>query len=190
VFTYSLGDGAELGMLEPWHAEEFLETVERCREDLKPDIPVAYSVHTVHDARQHLQRFANGHATDTEHLFGIWLHGKFVGITQLFFFDTTRGTCQMGVWLAPEAQGRGLVTRACRHVIDWAIRVRGMKRVEWTNSPSNVRSAAVARRLGMTREGLLRSAWVVGGVRQDNEVWSILAEEWPTPEQPNRRSRA
>jgi RimJ/RimL family protein N-acetyltransferase len=55
-----------------------------------------------------------------------------------------------------------------------------MSRVQWTNNPTNARSSAVARRLGMTREGLLRSAWQVGGVRKDSEVWSIIAEEWPT----------
>jgi RimJ/RimL family protein N-acetyltransferase len=32
-----------------------------------------------------------------------------------------------------------------------------MKRVRWTNNPTNVRSGAVARRLGITREGLLRT---------------------------------
>jgi RimJ/RimL family protein N-acetyltransferase len=30
----------------------------------------------------------------------------------------------------------------------------------------------------MTREGLLRSNAVIDGVRHDNELWSILANEW------------
>jgi RimJ/RimL family protein N-acetyltransferase len=98
---------------------------------------------------------------------------------QVFNFDAAMGSCELGVWLDPEVQGRGLITQACRYVIDWAIQVRGIRRVQWGNNPTNTRSSAVARRLGMTREGLLRSAWQVGGVRKDTEVWSILAEEWP-----------
>ena len=180
MFAHALGDGAELGMLEPWHAEEFLETVERSREHLLAAIPVAHHVHTIDDARAYLQRFADGHAKDVEHLFGIRLDAALVGVVMLFSFDTTNATCEMGVWLAPQAQGRGLVTQACRYVLDWAIRVRGMKRVQWTHSPANVRSRAVAGRLGMTHEGVLRSAWTLGGVRTDNVVWSVLAEEWPT----------
>jgi RimJ/RimL family protein N-acetyltransferase len=182
VFAHPLGDGAELGMLEPWHAEEFLDAVRRSREHLLPAIPVAHTVHTVEDARAYLRRFADGHAKDAEHLFGIRLDGALVGVTMLFTFDTLRGTCEMGVWLAPEARGRGLVTRACRYVLDWAFETRGMKRVQWTHSPDNDRSAATARRLGMTREGVLRSAWTLGGVRTDSVVWSVLAEEWPTKE--------
>jgi RimJ/RimL family protein N-acetyltransferase len=182
MFTHPLGDGAELGMLEPWHAEEFLQAVERSREHLLAAIPAAHTVHTVEDARAYLRLFADGHASDVKHLVGIWLDGTLVGLTMLFDFDARRGTCEMGVWLAPEARGRGLVTRACRYVLDWAIGVRGMKRVQWTHSPGNDRSAAVARRLGMTREGVLRSAWTLGDRRTDQVVWSVVAEEWPTKE--------
>jgi RimJ/RimL family protein N-acetyltransferase len=65
-------------------------------------------------------------------------------------------------------------------MIDWAFRVRGMARVEWHNDPENVRSAAVAKRLGMTREGVLRSSFVLGGTRHDTEIWAILSSEWPS----------
>ena len=44
--------------------------------------------------------------------------------------------------------------------------------------PANVRSAAVAERLGMTREGTLRSSFVVNGTRHDTEIWAILSSEW------------
>jgi ribosomal-protein-serine acetyltransferase len=89
------------------------------------------------------------------------------------------GVCELGVWLAPEAQGRGLVTRAARHLIAWAFTVRGLTRVEWHCAVHNERSIAAARRLGMTREGVLCSAFTVNGARQDAEVWSLLAGDPP-----------
>jgi ribosomal-protein-serine acetyltransferase len=181
MFAQSLGDGAELAMLEPWHAEEFFATLDRARPDLIAAIPAAHKVHSVDEARATLQQWADAHAADTRHLFGVWSDGEFVGVVQLFSFDAAMGTCEMGVWLAPWVQGRGLITKACWHVLDWAFRVRGMRRVQWCNNPENVRSGAAARRLGMTREGLLRSAFALDGKRWDNEVWSLIAEEWPTP---------
>jgi RimJ/RimL family protein N-acetyltransferase len=87
-------------------------------------------------------------------------------------------TCEIGVWLDPSVEGRGLITKAVTHMIDYAVRVRGIKRVEWYCAPANVRSKAAAARLGMTYEGTLRSSFVVNGVRLDSEVWSVLAEEW------------
>jgi SAM-dependent methyltransferase len=93
-------------------------------------------------------------------------------------FDRRSGICEIGVWLSPQAQGRGLMTRAARHLIDWAIRERGMSRVEWHTDPRNDRSRSVARRLGLTFEGVRRSSHVVADERRDAEVWAVLAHEW------------
>lgn len=41
-------------------------------------------------------------------------------------------------------------------IIDWAVDERGIHRVEWLLSTGNTASSAVARRLGMTKEGVLR----------------------------------
>ncbi len=82
------------------------------------------------------------------------------------------------MWIAPEAEGRGLITSAVEALIEWAVEVRGMVRVEWRAVPTNDRSLAVAKRLGMTREGVLRQAFLHNGEYRDVEVWTLLAEEW------------
>jgi RimJ/RimL family protein N-acetyltransferase len=53
-----------------------------------------------------------------------------------------------------------------------------MTRVEWRTIPANERSTAVARRLGMTREGVLRASFPLGGTLHDTVVWALLADEW------------
>lgn len=73
--------------------------------------------------------------------------------------------------------GRGLVTRATRVTIDWAIRERGVHRVEWWVSPENAPSIAVARRLGMRKDGVLRESYLYRGERHDEEIWSVPAPE-------------
>ncbi|GAA3368135.1 hypothetical protein GCM10020367_05260 [Streptomyces sannanensis] len=39
-------------------------------------------------------------------------------------------------------------------------------------------SINVAKRLGMTRDGVLRESYPHCGVRQETEIWSVLASEW------------
>jgi RimJ/RimL family protein N-acetyltransferase len=63
-------------------------------------------------------------------------------------------------------------------MIDWAVAERGMTRVEWRTLPANERSIAVARRLGMQREGVLRKTFPLGGTVHDTEVWALLADDW------------
>jgi RimJ/RimL family protein N-acetyltransferase len=179
VFAHPLADGAELRPLEPWQAEEFAAHVAQVRAHLAPWIPFATRVVDVESAREMLQRYADDQARDGGRLYGIWRDGSLIGGTLFRTFDAESGMCEVGVWLAPEAEGGGLINRAVRHMIDWAIRVRGIARVEWHTDTNNVRSKAAAQRLGMTFEGVLRSSFKVDGERRDTEVWSVLADEWP-----------
>jgi ribosomal-protein-serine acetyltransferase len=178
VFACDLGGGARLRPLEPWQAEEFASHVDTVRAHLTPWVPFATRIVDVAGARELLQHFADEQARDGGRLYGIWIDDALSGGTLFRTFDAGSGVCEIGVWLAPAAQGRGLVTRAATLMIDWAVDVRGISRIEWRTSPENSRSRAVARRLGMTLEGVLRSSADLGGVRHDMEVWSVLADEW------------
>ncbi|WP_230414755.1 GNAT family N-acetyltransferase [Micromonospora tarapacensis] len=75
-------------------------------------------------------------------------------------------------------RGRGLVTRAVGRLVDWVVDERGLHRVEWRTNAGNARSIAVARRLGMRRDGVLREVLPGPDGRIDLEVWSVLAPEW------------
>ncbi|WP_330460945.1 GNAT family N-acetyltransferase [Streptomyces sp. NBC_00820] len=181
MFALPLTDAAQLRPLEPWQAQEFLAHIDRARPLVDPWIPWATFSTDLGSATATLQRYADRLAADGGRIHGIWLDGTLVGGVMFTRFDSAAGTCEIGCWLEPAGQGKGLATRACRALVDWAFAERGMSRVEWWVAPGNVRSVEVARRLGMTREGVLRQRSTYRGVRRDSEVWSVLAEEWPPP---------
>jgi RimJ/RimL family protein N-acetyltransferase len=179
MYAISLGDdGAELRPLEPWHDGEFLAHLERGRDFISQYVAFGVGVDDVASARAVLQSYADKRAADTGSLHGLWLDGKLVGGLLFRIFDAASGNCEAGCWLEPAAAGRGLVTRGMRYLIDWAVEERGMHRVEWIASAANQPSINVARRLGMTREGVQRESYPYRGVRHDMEVWTVLAPEW------------
>ncbi|WP_049578000.1 GNAT family N-acetyltransferase [Streptomyces sp. SBT349] len=178
MLSTPLGPGAELCPLEPWQAEELAAFTDRARDHLSPWLPWAHDVTDTESARGFLQRYADRQAADSGRILGIRLDGALVGGTIFRVFSAAQGSCEIGAWLSPEAQGRGLVTRAAGAMIEWAVEARGLARVEWLVSPANAPSIAVARRLGMTHEGTLRSVFGMSGTRHDLEVWAVLAEEW------------
>jgi RimJ/RimL family protein N-acetyltransferase len=63
-----------------------------------------------------------------------------------------------GYWLAPEARGRGIATRALRLITDWTIATTDLIRLDLYTDLENDRSGAVAQRVGFAREGI-RKAW-------------------------------
>ncbi|MFF5229197.1 GNAT family N-acetyltransferase [Dactylosporangium sp. NPDC000521] len=177
MFSVALTEAAQLRPLEPWQAEEFLAHMDRARKTVDPWIPWAGASTDLETARATLQRYADLAARDAGRLFGIWLDGTLVGGTMFVAFDAKAGTCEIGCWLEPAGQKRGLVTRAVRVLVDWAVHTRGIHRVEWRCRPDNTASSAVARRLGMRRDGVLREVSPYQGIRHDLEIWSLLSTD-------------
>ncbi|MBI3744961.1 MAG: GNAT family N-acetyltransferase [Chloroflexi bacterium] len=64
----------------------------------------------------------------------------------------------IGYWLAPEARGRGVATRAVRLLVDWSFATSTTVRMELYTDVENERSGRVARRAGFEPEGI-RRAW-------------------------------
>jgi RimJ/RimL family protein N-acetyltransferase len=64
----------------------------------------------------------------------------------------------VGYWLAPEARGRGVATRAVRLLVDWTFGTTAVIRLELYTDAGNERSGRVARRAGFEFEGI-RRAW-------------------------------
>lgn len=99
------------------------------------------------------------------------------------------GSAEIGYWLAPEARGRGLMSRSVDLVLDAAFGRLGLVRVFWRAFVGNGASRAVAERAGFRVEGELRLGGVQRGVRRDEWVGSVLATD-PRPRRVGERSGA
>ena len=168
----------EVRDLEPWHAEELAEFFRRSGPDLYDWLPWEH-FESAEATLPFLTRFAEGRGTDTRRLFGLWLDGSLVGGTLFPTINARAGTAELGVFLAREARGQGIVTQTVEAMITWAFDTRGLRRLEWRCAPDNAPSRAIPQRLGFTHEGTLRQVFQVRDDLHDLEVWSLLRHEWP-----------
>jgi RimJ/RimL family protein N-acetyltransferase len=81
---------------------------------------------------------------------------------------------EVGYMLAPEARGRGTMTRALRLLVAWAFAELALTRVQAFASPDNARSIALLERLGFAREGVLRA---YRGPGEDRVAFAVLPGE-------------
>lgn len=167
----------EVRDLEPWHSEEFAEFFVRCGPDLYEWLPWEH-FESADAARDFIKSFADGRAQDSRRLYGLWLDDTLVGGTLFPSINVRAGTAELGVFLAKEARGQGIVTRTVEAMIEWAFGERNLRRLEWRCAPGNEPSRAIPQKLGFTHEGTLRQVFKVREDFHDLEVWSLLRAEW------------
>lgn len=102
-----------------------------------------------------------------------------VGDLAAFVDDDDPRLARVGVTFARSAQGRGYATEALTALLDYLLLTRGKHRVSADCDARNTASGALLRRVGMRQEAThRRSAWWKGEWT-DEEVYAVLAEEWP-----------
>jgi ribosomal-protein-alanine N-acetyltransferase len=79
--------------------------------------------------------------------------------------------------LAPHA-GRGYMAEGLALTLRVAFRSLRLHRIEANVQPSNVRSIALVRAAGFTREGFSRRYVRIAGRWRDHERWAMLVEDW------------
>lgn len=105
-----------------------------------------------------------------------------IGDLVLFHLDAEAGSAEIGWVVSPAASGRGLATEAVRALIDTAFQAYGLRRLVAQIDPDNVRSVALAERLGMRREAhFVEKDWFKGRWG-DLLVYAVLAREWGSPQ--------
>ncbi len=107
----------------------------------------------------------------------IVLDDSIVGMAGYPGVDWDNRSTRIGYWLNEAHQGRGIVTAAVRLLVDHALKVWQLNRVEVHAATENRRSRAIPERLGFREEGTLRRAQLVDGRYLDSVVYSTLAAD-------------
>jgi RimJ/RimL family protein N-acetyltransferase/ribosomal protein S18 acetylase RimI-like enzyme len=104
-------------------------------------------------------------------------------------FVAEHRVAEIGYALARRAWGRGFATSAARLVVGAAFRTYSqLERVRASADPRNHASIRVMEKLGMRREGLLRSNRPCRGELTDEVVYGLLRHEWRVPSFEVRRA--
>ncbi len=178
MFRRTIDDEVALLLLEEHHAPELFRVIEAHRSHLRRWLPwLDHNTRPEHTAafiRASLAQFAarDGLAC------GILVRGALAGVCGLHRVDWANRRTSIGYWLAEEHQGRGVVTRACRGILDYVFGELGLNVAEIACAPGNARSCAVPERLGFTREGTLRQREWLYDHFVDHHVYGITAGEW------------
>ena len=172
---WDLGEGVRIRTLVPGDADALFMLVDANRERLRPWMIWEPTTTSPADTLAFIER-SRASSSDAE-ANGIWVQGKLAG-TMGLAIETLANGAEIGYWIGGDYEGQGLITRGCRRFFDEGFQALGLHRIELKAAEGNVRSQAVAERLGMTREAVLREAVRVHDGYLDLIVYGMLEHEW------------
>lgn len=178
-----LTDGVVL--LRPWRERDVEAIAAACRDDeiawWLDQVPQPYSDA---DARTYVAMTRRGWKEGTHSAFAVTdaRDGLVLGSIGVGWQDPEQGVAEVGYWVARDARGRGVATRATILVSRWAVEACRARRLQLRADVLNAASQRVAERAGYQREGVLRSVRFNQrqGRRVDFVLYSLLPEELPS----------
>ncbi len=111
--------------------------------------------------------------------FAIVADEKCIGQCALFNFSETAHTCELGITIGDKAYwGRGYGRDAIQCLLDYAFRLRNIRRVHLSVNGNNPRAIQAYRSCGFIEEGCLRAHVWNDGQYIDLVIMGVLKEEW------------
>lgn len=111
--------------------------------------------------------------------FAIEAEGKCIGQCALFNFNETSQTCELGITIGDKAYwGHGYGRDALQCLLDYAFRLRNMRRVYLSVNGNNQRAIRAYQACGFVEEGRLRAHVWSDGKFIDLVFMGLFQEEW------------
>ncbi|MDA2934209.1 GNAT family N-acetyltransferase [Acidobacteria bacterium AH-259-D05] len=177
-FHYIINQDLELRLLGEDDAEALFALTDQNREYLRQWLIWVDNIESVSEAKCYIRSTSDQFGADNGFQAGIWYQGTLAGIIGYQGVDWVNRSTTLGYWVGASFQGKGLVTEACKTLVDWAFREWRLNRLEIRCATANHRSRAIPERLGFSEEGILRGAEWLYDHFADLVVYSMLAEEW------------
>ncbi len=101
-----------------------------------------------------------------------------IGLFQVRSLQPGFGTAEWGFAMGSAFWGTGLFVAAATLVVNFAVDVLGVQRLEARAVVANGRGNGALRKIGAVQEGVLRRSFLRRGHYHDQVLWSILAADW------------
>jgi len=178
LLTIQVNDAIALEPLTDSHAGPLLQLVNSNREYLRQWLPWVDHMQTVDDFKSYINRCKKQEDEGTDYSYVIVSGSAVVGRIGIHYIAKQNKFGAIGYWIGEEFTGKGIMTKACRALIEVCFIHLQLNRIEIKCATGNYKSAAIAERLNFTKEGVMRQAEWVNGHYVDLNLYALLKDDW------------
>jgi ribosomal-protein-serine acetyltransferase len=178
MFRAHIRSDVELRLLEERHADAIFALVDQDREYLREWLPWVDATLAVDDTRAFIRSTLEQFASNQGFAAGIWKQGRYIGGIGTHKIDWLHRKVEIGYWIGQSYQGYGIVTEAARALVTHALSELELNRVEIHCAAGNIKSGALAERLGFKLDGIMREGHFLHGKYHDLLIFAVLKRDW------------
>ncbi len=108
----------------------------------------------------------------------IWYNNLLAGLIDVHNGDRLNKKAEIGYWLGEEFQGKGVMTRSCKALINYAFYDAGLNRITIKCAEGNKKSQAIPQKLNFYFEGIEKEGQYLYDKYVDLFVYSMLKKDW------------
>jgi ribosomal-protein-alanine N-acetyltransferase len=112
--------------------------------------------------------------------FAIVPHGmqSAIGLFQIRSLEPGFGTAEWGFAMGSAFWGSGIFVEGAQLILGFAFDTIGTRRLEARAAVANGRGNGALRKIGAVQEGILRRSLLRNGIKHDQVLWGIVADDW------------
>lgn len=155
-------------------ATDIFRAIDENRDSLRVWLPFVDATQREEDTRAFLESTKQTGELD----YVIYYEGTFAGLIGLKYIDEANRKTEIGYWLVPAFEGKGLITRSCLKLIEYAFEELKLNRILIQVAVGNLKSRRIPARLGFLEEGIERDGEYLVSGYTDIVRYSLLKREY------------
>lgn len=176
--TLRVSDEIELCPVSLKDVEDIFSTIDRERKHLGHWLPFVEHTRSRKDSLSFVEAVMRDTEGPDDIIYVIRYEGLFAGLIGYKFTDAANRKTEIGYWISERYQGKGIMTRSVRALINHAFEEWGFFRIQINVAVGNKRSKRIPKKLGFVLEGIARDAELLSSGFTDIEMYSLLRPEW------------
>ncbi len=178
MFEYKVDDNISLKLLNKSDAEDLYALINSNRLYLRQWLSWLDKIKEVNDTVSFINNTRDQFANNNGFQAGILVDQKLTGIIGLHEIDWEDKKTEIGYWIDQNYQGRGIITKACKALLDYLFNRLKLNKVEIHCAEQNTKSQQIPLKLGFVREGLIREAQWLYDHYVNLVIYGLLASEY------------
>ena len=170
----NIDENIKIELINENHSQPIFDIVDKNRIHLRQWLPFVDRMQTVEFAENFVKGTIQRNKDGNEFAFVIIENDKVIGRIGVYKIDGQNKIGEIGYWLAENLQGKGIITKSCKALIDFCFSDLQLNRIEIKCGTENFKSKTIPEKLNFTREGVIREGELLYDKFIDLNLYSLL----------------